>query len=212
MSSIFTSTLDQEARTSERHLRNEVLYALKDPGDGTAEPDWRRVGQTFSIFGLPFKISYEYQFIGGHDFRLVRRHMSSRVNARRLISIGRLPNRDLLPQEVEHYRPVSIGHRENSHLRVDHAQSSRHQKALHAGLCDFHVWFGLKSTVNLIDLWNCIFVFNNSPVYYSLQCICLAPTYELALQIGNVTKEMGKFIEGLVIGYGVRGERGIVRI
>ncbi|KAI8796260.1 ATP-dependent RNA helicase DDX19A [Biomphalaria glabrata] len=39
------------------------------------------------------------------------------------------------------------------------------------------------------------------------QCLCLAPTYELALQIGEVTKEMSKFMSGLRIVHAVRGER-----
>ncbi|XP_035826542.1 ATP-dependent RNA helicase DDX19A [Aplysia californica] len=39
------------------------------------------------------------------------------------------------------------------------------------------------------------------------QCLCLAPTYELALQIGQVTSEMSKHMEGLQITYAVRGER-----
>ncbi|KAH9504391.1 ATP-dependent RNA helicase ddx19a [Bulinus truncatus] len=39
------------------------------------------------------------------------------------------------------------------------------------------------------------------------QCLCLAPTYELALQIGDVTKEMSKHMTGLQIVYAVRGER-----
>ncbi|CAG5126162.1 unnamed protein product, partial [Candidula unifasciata] len=39
------------------------------------------------------------------------------------------------------------------------------------------------------------------------QCLCLAPTYELALQIGDVTKEMSKHMGGLGIIYAVRGER-----
>ena len=37
------------------------------------------------------------------------------------------------------------------------------------------------------------------------QCICLTPTYELALQIGGVTRKMGKYMTGLNIGYAVRG-------
>ncbi|CAL1543690.1 unnamed protein product [Lymnaea stagnalis] len=39
------------------------------------------------------------------------------------------------------------------------------------------------------------------------QCLCLAPTYELALQIGEVTKQMSKHMTGLQIMYAVRGER-----
>ena len=39
----------------------------------------------------------------------------------------------------------------------------------------------------------------------NLQCICLTPTYELALQIGEVTEKMGKYMSGLDIGYAIRG-------
>jgi len=39
------------------------------------------------------------------------------------------------------------------------------------------------------------------------QCLCLAPTYELALQIGDVTKQMSKYMSDLRIAYAVRGER-----
>ncbi|KAK7501779.1 hypothetical protein BaRGS_00006865 [Batillaria attramentaria] len=39
------------------------------------------------------------------------------------------------------------------------------------------------------------------------QCLCLAPTYELALQIGEVTEKMAKHMTDLRIRYAVRGER-----
>lgn len=39
------------------------------------------------------------------------------------------------------------------------------------------------------------------------QCLCLAPTYELALQIGEVTREMSKHMQGLEVTMAVRGER-----
>ncbi|ESN90161.1 hypothetical protein HELRODRAFT_104410 [Helobdella robusta] len=39
------------------------------------------------------------------------------------------------------------------------------------------------------------------------QCLCLAPTYELALQIGDVTEKMSKFMTDIQIGYAVRGNR-----
>lgn len=39
------------------------------------------------------------------------------------------------------------------------------------------------------------------------QCLCLAPTYELALQIGGVTEKMAKHMKDVKIGYAVRGER-----
>lgn len=42
----------------------------------------------------------------------------------------------------------------------------------------------------------------------SLKVICLSPTYELALQTGQVAEKMGKFCPEVKIGYAVRGERG----
>lgn len=41
------------------------------------------------------------------------------------------------------------------------------------------------------------------------QAICLAPTYELAIQIGRAIEKMGKFLieDGLKVGYAVRGQR-----
>ncbi|XP_052759690.1 ATP-dependent RNA helicase DDX19A-like [Mya arenaria] len=39
------------------------------------------------------------------------------------------------------------------------------------------------------------------------QCLCLAPTYELALQIGGVTEKMAKNMVNVKIGYAVKGER-----
>ncbi|VDI59793.1 ATP-dependent RNA helicase DDX19/DBP5 [Mytilus galloprovincialis] len=44
------------------------------------------------------------------------------------------------------------------------------------------------------------------------QCLCLAPTYELALQIGQNVEQMGQKMTGLRISYAVRGERGCERI
>jgi len=42
----------------------------------------------------------------------------------------------------------------------------------------------------------------------TFQCLCLAPTYELALQIGGVTEKMAKNMTNVRIGYAVKGERG----
>ncbi|KAI8500373.1 ATP-dependent RNA helicase ddx25 [Branchiostoma belcheri] len=39
------------------------------------------------------------------------------------------------------------------------------------------------------------------------QALCLAPTMELALQIGQVVEQMGKYMEGLKVAYGVRGNK-----
>lgn len=41
------------------------------------------------------------------------------------------------------------------------------------------------------------------------QCICLAPTYELAVQIGQVVCEMSQFLPDVKIRYAVKGEKGI---
>uniref|UniRef100_A0A8C3UMA0 RNA helicase n=1 Tax=Catharus ustulatus TaxID=91951 RepID=A0A8C3UMA0_CATUS len=40
------------------------------------------------------------------------------------------------------------------------------------------------------------------------QCLCLAPTYELALQIGQVVRTIGKFCTDIKVNYAVRGNRG----
>ncbi|XP_041861099.1 ATP-dependent RNA helicase DDX19A isoform X2 [Melanotaenia boesemani] len=45
------------------------------------------------------------------------------------------------------------------------------------------------------------------------QCLCIAPTYELALQIGQVIEQMGKFCPDVELAYAIRGnrmERGIM--
>uniref|UniRef100_A0A8C3Y533 RNA helicase n=1 Tax=Catharus ustulatus TaxID=91951 RepID=A0A8C3Y533_CATUS len=39
------------------------------------------------------------------------------------------------------------------------------------------------------------------------QCLCLAPTYELALQIGQVVRTIGKFCTDIKVNYAVRGNR-----
>ncbi|XP_059903679.1 ATP-dependent RNA helicase DDX19A [Gadus macrocephalus] len=39
------------------------------------------------------------------------------------------------------------------------------------------------------------------------QCLCIAPTYELAVQIGHVIEQMGKFYPEVKLAYAVRGNR-----
>ncbi|XP_068120912.1 ATP-dependent RNA helicase DDX25-like [Hyperolius riggenbachi] len=39
------------------------------------------------------------------------------------------------------------------------------------------------------------------------QCICLSPTFELALQTGEVIEQMGKFCDGIDIAYAIRENR-----
>ncbi|MFH4981023.1 hypothetical protein AB6A40_007732 [Gnathostoma spinigerum] len=39
------------------------------------------------------------------------------------------------------------------------------------------------------------------------QCLCLAPTYELAMQIGKVVETMGEFMPDVHVKYAVKGER-----
>ncbi|XP_067883475.1 ATP-dependent RNA helicase DDX19A-like [Heterodontus francisci] len=39
------------------------------------------------------------------------------------------------------------------------------------------------------------------------QCLCLCPTYELALQTGQVVEQMGKYCTDIKVGYAVRGNR-----
>nr|XP_019962077.1 PREDICTED: ATP-dependent RNA helicase DDX19A-like [Paralichthys olivaceus] len=39
------------------------------------------------------------------------------------------------------------------------------------------------------------------------QCLCISPTYELALQIGQVIEQMGKFCPDVQLAYAIRGNR-----
>ncbi|XP_068599344.1 ATP-dependent RNA helicase DDX19A [Brachionichthys hirsutus] len=48
-------------------------------------------------------------------------------------------------------------------------------------------------TVNAADRWT--------------QCLCLSPTYELALQIGQVVEKMGQFCPEVKVAYAIRGNR-----
>lgn len=57
-----------------------------------------------------------------------------------------------------------------------------------------------KTAAFVLTMLSRINILNNYP-----QCICLTPTYELALQIGEVTEKMGRHMSGLNIGYAVRG-------
>ncbi|KAM5224530.1 ATP-dependent RNA helicase DDX25 isoform 3-T3 [Hipposideros larvatus] len=42
------------------------------------------------------------------------------------------------------------------------------------------------------------------------QCLCLAPTYELALQTGRVVERMGKFCVDVQVMYAIRGNRNVM--
>ncbi|XP_012627809.1 ATP-dependent RNA helicase DDX25 isoform X2 [Microcebus murinus] len=44
-------------------------------------------------------------------------------------------------------------------------------------------------------------------ILYLWQCLCLAPTYELALQTGRVVEQMGKFCVDVQVMYAIRGNR-----
>ncbi|KAJ0064803.1 hypothetical protein NL108_015289, partial [Boleophthalmus pectinirostris] len=48
---------------------------------------------------------------------------------------------------------------------------------------------------------------NVNPANKWTQCLCLAPTYELALQIGQVIKQMGSFYPRIKVAYAIRGTR-----
>ena len=39
----------------------------------------------------------------------------------------------------------------------------------------------------------------------NLQCLCIAPTYELAFQIGSVIEQMSKYVD-IKVKYALRGE------
>ena len=56
--------------------------------------------------------------------------------------------------------------------------------------------------------WQLLCCTCNSIVSFVFQCICLSPTYELALQTGKVIENMAKFMSGISIRMAVRGNRG----
>ena len=61
---------------------------------------------------------------------------------------------------------------------------------------------------------NCIMALMNlspSPLS-SCQCLCLAPTYELALQTGRVVERMGKFCVDVQVMYAIRGNRSMYQL
>jgi ATP-dependent RNA helicase DDX19/DBP5 len=54
----------------------------------------------------------------------------------------------------------------------------------------------------------CTSLFIELCLFFNFQCLCLAPTYELALQIGKNVEQMGQKMDSLRVCYAVRGERG----
>ena len=49
---------------------------------------------------------------------------------------------------------------------------------------------------------------NRLIVPFHFKVICISPTYERAIQTGQMAEKMGKFWPEVKIGYAVRGERG----
>lgn len=47
--------------------------------------------------------------------------------------------------------------------------------------------------------------FDNTVSFF--QCLCISPTYELALQTGKVIAQMGKFYPEVKLAYAVRGHK-----
>ena len=47
-----------------------------------------------------------------------------------------------------------------------------------------------------------------SIISFGCQCLCIAPTYELAVQIGQVIEQMGKFYPEVKLAYAIRGNKG----
>lgn len=44
-------------------------------------------------------------------------------------------------------------------------------------------------------------------IFLSLQCLCVSPTYELALQTGKVIEQMGKHYPEVKLVYAIRGNK-----
>lgn len=59
----------------------------------------------------------------------------------------------------------------------------------------------------VIPLCKRAIVLNLHSALFPYQCLCLSPTYELALQTGKVIEQMGKFYPELKLAYAVRGNK-----
>lgn len=44
-------------------------------------------------------------------------------------------------------------------------------------------------------------------MFLYLQCLCVSPTYELALQTGKVIEQMGQFYPEVKLAYAIRGNK-----
>ena len=48
-----------------------------------------------------------------------------------------------------------------------------------------------------------------NPLQREPQCVCVAPTFELAQQIGEVARQMAAYLPDVQIRFAVKGESGI---
>lgn len=92
-------------------------------------------------------------------------------------------------------RPVPVGHREDGCLLPRHAQQREAGQQVASGSRG-------SSLAEVVGPKACL-----SLKILCFQCLCIAPTYELALQIGQVVEQMGKFCSDVKLVYAVRGNR-----
>lgn len=66
-----------------------------------------------------------------------------------------------------------------------------------------NVYFSFISTVLLYF----ITASDRISLHCPLQCLCVSPTYELALQTGKVIEQMGKYYPEVKLMYAIRGNK-----
>ncbi|KAH7724715.1 DEAD box protein/DEAH protein box helicase family protein [Aphelenchoides avenae] len=82
-----------------------------------------------------------------------------------------------------------------------HQPSKIQEASLPILLCEPHKVERAKRQPSLLTMLNRL-----DPTKKAPQCICLAPTFELARQIGEVAKKMARYMEGVGIRYAIKGE------
>lgn len=65
------------------------------------------------------------------------------------------------------------------------------------------IWCNLQDQPVSVSCCRC----TTTVCLFCFQCLCISPTYELALQIGQVIEQMGKFCPDVKLAYGIRGNR-----
>lgn len=102
-------------------------------------------------------------------------------------------------QASEPDRPVTVWHGKNCCFFSGHAQPCQPSQQVASGE------YLVQSSGQPVSVSCCRCT--TTVCLFCFQCLCISPTYELALQIGQVIEQMGKFCPDVKLAYGIRGNR-----